>query len=173
MAPSHRKETVGKRKTTESSTPRDKKIERRKRCITHPGLDIRASSTSAFKEPSSKFEASTRTRINISWDNRSYPRACNVRPHEPHMPMPQAPREESSNSTHFSAKRQRNRRSQLSNSMRARLGPQEPRRPRPLVATIEATRPDPMVTPVVQNVVLHRDPMVTPVVRNVHSHLAV
>ncbi|RVW85881.1 hypothetical protein CK203_035323 [Vitis vinifera] len=37
-------------------------------------------------------------------------------------PMPRAPREESSDSTHFSAKRQRDRKSQLSSSMRARLG---------------------------------------------------
>ncbi|RVW81204.1 hypothetical protein CK203_041092 [Vitis vinifera] len=42
--------------------------------------------------------------------------ACNVRPHEPRTPMPRAPREESSDSTHFSAKRQRDRRPQLSNS---------------------------------------------------------
>ncbi|RVW34642.1 hypothetical protein CK203_117709 [Vitis vinifera] len=70
-------------------------------------------------------------------------------------------------------KRQRDRRSQLSNSMRTRLGPQGPGRPRPPVATTGATRPDPMVTPVVQNVLPHRDPMVTPMVRNVHSHLAV
>ena len=87
--------------------------------------------------------------------------------------MPRAPREDSSDSTHFSAKRQRDRRSQLSNSMRVRLGPQGPGRPRPPVATTGATRPDPMVNPVVQNLLPHRDPMVTPVVRNVHSHLAV
>ena len=57
--------------------------------------------------------------------------------------------------------------------MRARLGPQEPGRPRPPVATTWAARPAPVVTPMVQNVLLHRDPMVTPMVRNVHSHLAV
>nr|CAN82527.1 hypothetical protein VITISV_028059 [Vitis vinifera] len=33
------------------------------------------------------------------------PRACNVRPHEPRTPMPRASREESSDSTHFSAKK--------------------------------------------------------------------
>ncbi|RVX06191.1 hypothetical protein CK203_027530 [Vitis vinifera] len=99
--------------------------------------------------------------------------ACNVRPHEPHTPMPRAPREESLDSTHFSAKRQSDRRPQLSNSMGARLGPQEPGRPRPPVATTWAPRPDPMVTPMVQNVHPHRDPMVTPVMRNVHSHPAV
>ncbi|RVX18445.1 hypothetical protein CK203_006682 [Vitis vinifera] len=57
--------------------------------------------------------------------------------------------------------------------MRARLGPQEPGRPRPPAATTWAARPDPVVTPMVQNVLPHRDPMVTPMVRNVHSHLAV
>ncbi|RVW96453.1 hypothetical protein CK203_029621 [Vitis vinifera] len=61
--------------------------------------------------------------------------------------MPRAPREESSDSTHFSVKRQRDRKSQLSNSMRARIGPQEPARSRPPVATTWAPRPDPMVTP--------------------------
>ncbi|RVW36067.1 hypothetical protein CK203_079652 [Vitis vinifera] len=49
MASNHRKKTVGKRTTTESSPPGDRKIERRKRCVTHPGFNIRASSTSAFK----------------------------------------------------------------------------------------------------------------------------
>ncbi|RVW62293.1 hypothetical protein CK203_061558 [Vitis vinifera] len=39
------------------------------------------------------------------------PGACNVRPHEPHTPMPRAPCEESSDSTHFLAKRQRDRKS--------------------------------------------------------------
>ncbi|RVW47931.1 hypothetical protein CK203_096800 [Vitis vinifera] len=60
----------------------------------------------------------------------------------------------------------------LSSSMRARLGPQEPRRSRPPVATTRAPRPDPMIAPMVQNVPPHRDPMVTPAMRNVHSHLA-
>ncbi|RVW25883.1 hypothetical protein CK203_110875 [Vitis vinifera] len=96
------------------------------------------------------------------------PGACNIRPHEPRTPMPRAPREESSDSTHFSAKRQRDKKSQLSNSMRARLGPQEPGRTRPPMATTWAPRPDPMV----QNVHPHRDPVVTPVMRNVHSHPA-
>ncbi|RVX03892.1 hypothetical protein CK203_021791 [Vitis vinifera] len=144
------KERVGKRTTTESSPPGDRKIERRKRCITHPGFNIRASSTSAFKGPSSKLKASTRTRINISWTTGAIPGACNVRPHEPRTPMPRAPREESSDSTHFSAKRQRDKKSQLSNSMRARLGPQEPGRSRPPMATTWAPRPDPMATPMVQ-----------------------
>nr|CAN77000.1 hypothetical protein VITISV_042383 [Vitis vinifera] len=101
------------------------------------------------------------------------PGACNVRPHEPRTPMPQAPREESSDSTHFSAKRQRDKKSQLSNSMRARLGPQEPGRSRPPMATTWAPRPDPIATPMVQNVHPHRDPVVTPVMRNVHLHPAV
>ncbi|KAL6331034.1 hypothetical protein AAG906_009462 [Vitis piasezkii] len=90
------------------------------------------------------------------------PGAYNVRPHEPHTPMPRAPREESSDSTHFSAKRQRDKKSQLSSSMRARLGPQEPGRSRPPVATTWAPRPDPIIAPMVQNVPPHRDPIVTP-----------
>ncbi|RVW88395.1 hypothetical protein CK203_040990 [Vitis vinifera] len=100
------------------------------------------------------------------------PGTYNARPHEPRTPMPRAPREESSDSTHFSAKRQRDRKSQLSSSMRARLGPQEPGRSRPPVATTRAPRPDSMIAPMVQNVPPHRDPMVTPAMRNVHSHLA-
>ncbi|RVW72939.1 hypothetical protein CK203_053121 [Vitis vinifera] len=99
------------------------------------------------------------------------PETYNMRPHEPHTPMPRAPREESSDSTHFSTKRQRDRKSQLLNSMRARLSPQEPGRPRPSVATTWAARPNPMVTPMMQNVLPHRDPMVTPMVWNVHLHL--
>ncbi|KAL6350634.1 hypothetical protein AAG906_025564 [Vitis piasezkii] len=130
MAPSHRKKTVGKRSTTESSPPGDRKIKRRN-ADTHPGFNIRASSSSAFKRPSSKLKA--RTRINISWDSRSYPRS-------------------------------------MQHSMRARLGPQEPGRPRPPIATTWAMRPDPVVIPMVQNVLPHRDLMVTPMVRNVHSH---
>ncbi|RVW46255.1 hypothetical protein CK203_096227 [Vitis vinifera] len=145
MAPSHRKKTVGKRATTKSSPLGDRKIKKRKRGTTHLGFNIRASSLSAFKRPSSKLEA--RTRVNISWDSGSYPR--NIQP-----------------------KRQCDRKSQLSNSMRARLSPQEPGKPRPPAATTWAARPDPMVTPMVQNVLPHRDPMVTPMVRNVHSHLA-
>ncbi|RVX04473.1 hypothetical protein CK203_018394 [Vitis vinifera] len=154
------KETVGKRTTTESSPPGDRKIERRKRCITHPGFNIRASSTSAFKRPSSKLKASTRTRINISWTTGAIPGACNVRPHEPHA-YARAPREESSDSTHFSAKRQRDK-NPVVKFMRARLGPQEPGRSRPPMATTWAPRPDPMATPMVQNVHPHRDPMSPP-----------
>ncbi|RVW62167.1 hypothetical protein CK203_062585 [Vitis vinifera] len=83
------------------------------------------------------------------------PEAYNVRPHEPPTPMNRAPHEESSNSTHFSTKRERDKRPQLSNSIRERLGPQEPRGPRPPTATTWETHPDPMVTPMVQNVQPH------------------
>ncbi|RVW25983.1 hypothetical protein CK203_098045 [Vitis vinifera] len=47
---------------------------------------------------------------------------------------------------------------QLLDSMRARLGPQEPRKPRSPVTTTWGA---------------HRDPMITPMVQNVHPHLAV
>ncbi|RVW84777.1 hypothetical protein CK203_046657 [Vitis vinifera] len=66
VAPSHRKETVGKRKTAKSSPPGDRKIERRKRCVTHPGFNIRASSTSTFEGPSSKLKASSKNRSQIT-----------------------------------------------------------------------------------------------------------
>ena len=92
---------------------------------------------------------------------KAIPGTCNARPHEPHTPMHRAPHEESSYSTHFLAKRQRDKKPQLSDSMRARLGPQKPGRPRSPVATSWETYPDPMVTPMVQNVLPHRDPMVT------------
>ncbi|RVX04437.1 hypothetical protein CK203_018590 [Vitis vinifera] len=65
-------------------SPGDRKIKRRKRDTTHPGFNIRASLSSAFKRPSSKFKA--RTRINISWDNRSYPRSVQREATEPHTP---------------------------------------------------------------------------------------
>ncbi|XP_034704229.1 uncharacterized protein LOC117928460 [Vitis riparia] len=101
------------------------------------------------------------------------PETRSARPHEPHTPMPQAPREESSNSTHFSSKRQRDRRSQLSGAMRARLGPQQPGRPKSPVTTTRGVHHDPTVTPIPQNVLSHRDPLVTPMVQNVPRHQAV
>ncbi|RVW75624.1 hypothetical protein CK203_059090 [Vitis vinifera] len=103
----------------------DRKIERRKRCVTHPGFNIRTSSALAFKRLSSKLKAQQEPESIYPGTTGAILGACNVRPHEPHTPMPRAPREESSDSTHFSAKRQCDRRPQLSNSMRARLGPQE------------------------------------------------
>ena len=84
------------------------------------------------------------------------PETCNVRPQERHMPIHQTPQEESLNSTHLLSKRQRDKRPQLSSAMHARLGPQEPGRPRPPVATTWGTHPDPMVTPLVQNVPPHQ-----------------
>ncbi|RVW71626.1 hypothetical protein CK203_052649 [Vitis vinifera] len=131
------KRQLASEKTAKSSPPGDGEVKGRKRCVTHSSLNIRTSSSSALKG------------------------TYNARPHEPRTPMPRAPREESSDSTHFSAKRQRDRKSQLSSSMRARLGPQEPGRSRPPVATTRAPRPDPMIAPMVQNVPPHRDPMVT------------
>ncbi|RVW47303.1 hypothetical protein CK203_089671 [Vitis vinifera] len=146
MVPSHRKKTVGKRTTTTDSPPRDRKVKRRKRGTTHPGFVDGASPSLAFKRLGSKLKA--RARVNIPWDSRSHPRS--IQP-----------------------KRQRDKRPQLSNSMRAKLGPQEPRRPRPPTATTWEAHPDPMVTPMVQNVLPHRDPMVTPMVQNIQPHLTV
>ncbi|KAL6339906.1 hypothetical protein AAG906_034996 [Vitis piasezkii] len=45
----------------------------------------------------------------------------------------------------------RDKRPQLSDAMRARLGPQEPGKTRPPVATTWETYPDPPVVPIVQN----------------------
>ncbi|RVW44600.1 hypothetical protein CK203_104469 [Vitis vinifera] len=141
------KKTVGKRTTTESSPPGDRKIERRKRCTR-----IQASTSGPPRRQHSRGQV------------------ANSRPQqEPESIYPgqQEPSQE------HATKKTSDRRPQLSNSMRARLGPQEPGRSRPPVATTWAPRPDPMVTPMVQNVHPHRDPMVTPVMRNVHSHPAV
>ncbi|KAJ9709925.1 hypothetical protein PVL29_001418 [Vitis rotundifolia] len=84
------------------------------------------------------------------------PKTCNVRPQEQHTPMYQAPQEESSDSTRLSSKRQRDKRPQLSDTMRARLGPQEPGKIRPPVAATWGAHPDPLVTPMVQNVFPHQ-----------------
>ncbi|RVW43674.1 hypothetical protein CK203_080524 [Vitis vinifera] len=170
MASSHRKKTVGERKTAKSSPPGDGEVKEE-----NAVLRIQASTSGPPRRQRSKGQVANsrpRARINISWVNRSCPRNIQRKAHEPRTPMPRAPREESSDSTHFSAKRQRDRKSQLSSSMRARLGPQEPGRSRPPAATTRAPRPDPMIAPMVQNVPPHRDPMVTPAMRNVHSHLA-
>ncbi|KAL6322784.1 hypothetical protein AAG906_019053 [Vitis piasezkii] len=70
--------------------------------------------------------------------------------------MHQAPQDESSDSTRLSSKRQRDKRPQLSDAMRARLGPQEPGKTKPPVATTWEMYPDPLVTPVVQNNLLHQ-----------------
>ncbi|RVW72957.1 hypothetical protein CK203_053103 [Vitis vinifera] len=80
------------------------------------------------------------------------PETGNVRLQERHTPMHQAPQEESSDSTRLSSKRQRDKRPQLSDAMRVRLSPQEPRKTRPPVATTWGAHPDPLVTPMVQNV---------------------
>ncbi|RVW81904.1 hypothetical protein CK203_033232 [Vitis vinifera] len=133
------KETVGKRTTTESSPPGDRKIERRKRCVTHPGFNIRASSTSAFKGQVANSRPQQEPESIYPGTTGAIPGACNVRPHEPHTPMPRAPR------------------------------PQEPGRSRPPMATTWAPRPDPwpphgakrhphrdpVVTPVMRNVHSH------------------
>ncbi|RVW59016.1 hypothetical protein CK203_107798 [Vitis vinifera] len=79
MAPSHRKKTIGKRTTTESSPPGDRKIKRRKRGTTHLGFNIRASSSSAFERPGSKLEARTRARKSLG-DQGHQPTTWAARP---------------------------------------------------------------------------------------------
>ncbi|RVW28707.1 hypothetical protein CK203_083296 [Vitis vinifera] len=51
---------------------------------------------------------------------------------------------------------QRDKRPQLSDAMLARLGPQEPGKTRPPVAITWGAHPDPLVTPMVQNVFPHQ-----------------
>ncbi|RVW96074.1 hypothetical protein CK203_027638 [Vitis vinifera] len=172
MASSHRKETVGKRRQLKALLQETERL-REENAV----LRIQASTSGPPRRQRSRGQvANSRPQQEpesiYPGTTGAIPGACNVRPHEPRTPMPRAPREESSDSTHFSAKRQRDKKSQLSNSMRARLGPQEPGRSRPPMATTWAPRPDPMATPMVQNVHPHRDPVVTPVMRNVHSHPA-
>ena len=86
----------------------------------------------------------------------SIPETCNIRPQERHTPMHQAPQEESSDSTRLLSKRQRDKRPQLSDAIRVRLGPQEPRKTSPPVANTWGVHPDPLVTPMVQNVFPHQ-----------------
>ena len=61
--------------------------------------------------------------------------------------MHQAPQEESSDSTRLSSKRQRDKRPQLSDAMRARLGPQEPGKTGPPAAATWEAYPNPQSHP--------------------------
>ncbi|RVW53906.1 hypothetical protein CK203_072908 [Vitis vinifera] len=126
MASSHRKETVGKRKTAESSPPGDRKIERRKRCITHPGFNIRASSTSAIEGPNSKLKASTRTESIYPGTTGVYPRSMQ-RPQEPGRSRP---------------------------PMATTWAPRPDPMATPMVQNVHPHR-DPVVTPVMRNVHSH------------------
>ena len=67
------------------------------------------------------------------------------------MPTYHAPQDESLDSTRLSSKRQRDKRPQLSDAMHARLGPQEPGKERPLMATTWEMYPNPLVAPTVWN----------------------
>ncbi|RVW58112.1 hypothetical protein CK203_111132 [Vitis vinifera] len=98
------KKTVGERKTAESSPPGDRKIERRKRCVTHPSLNIRASSTSTFEGQVANSRPQQEPESIYPGTTGAIPGARDARPHEPRTPMPRAPREESSDSTHFQQK---------------------------------------------------------------------
>ncbi|RVW83675.1 hypothetical protein CK203_046038 [Vitis vinifera] len=146
MAPSHRKETVGKRKTTESSPPGDRKIERRKRC-----LRIQASTSGPPRRQRSRGQvANSRPQQEpesiYPGTTGAIPGACNRKDNVIKNPV-----------VKFDARKTR------------------PTRAWKIKATNGhnwAPRPDPMATPMVQNVHPHRDPVVTPVMRNVHSHPA-
>ncbi|RVW67389.1 hypothetical protein CK203_061265 [Vitis vinifera] len=110
MASNHRKKTVGKRTTTESSPPGDIRL-REENAV----LRIQASTSGPPRRQCSRGQvANSRPQQEpesiYPGTIGAIPGVCNVRPHEPHTPMPRAPREKSSDSTHFSAKRQRDRR---------------------------------------------------------------
>ncbi|RVW72054.1 hypothetical protein CK203_054042 [Vitis vinifera] len=85
MAPSHQKKTVGKRTTTASSPPGDRKVKRRKCGATHlcfidgPPRHQRSKGqvTNSRPEPKSIYPGTARAILETS----------NVRPHEPHTPM--------------------------------------------------------------------------------------
>ena len=67
------------------------------------------------------------------------------------MPTYHAPQDESSDFARLSSKRQCDKRPQLSDAMHVRLGPQEPGKERPLMATTWETYPNPLVAPTVRN----------------------
>ena len=67
-----------------------------------------------------------------------------------------APQDESSDSTRISSKRQCNRKSQLSDAMRARLGPQAPGKDKPRTTTTQEAYPSPSVAPITQNCPPHQ-----------------
>ncbi|RVX04189.1 hypothetical protein CK203_015521 [Vitis vinifera] len=138
MASSHRKKTVGERKTAKSSPPGDGEVKGRKRCVTHSSLNIRTSSSSASKgqvansrpEPESIYPGST----------GAVPGAYNARPHEPRTPMPRAPRP------------------QEPGRSRPPVATTRAPRPDPMIAPMVQNVPphrDPMVTPAMRNVHSH------------------
>ena len=78
------------------------------------------------------------------------PDMCNEWPCERPLPTYHAPQDESSNSTRLSSKRQRDKRPQLSDAMRARLGPQTPGKERPPTVATWETYPNPSVAPTIR-----------------------
>ncbi|RVX07656.1 hypothetical protein CK203_021925 [Vitis vinifera] len=126
MAPSHREKTVGKQATNAGSPPRDSKIEGRKRCVAHPG----------FIDGPPRGQHSRGHKD----DTRLYPK----------LPGRKA------RTLLVSRRRDSGQETPVSDAMRARLGPQEPGKTRPPVATTWGAHPDPLVTPMVQNFFPHQ-----------------
>lgn len=79
-----------------------------------------------------------------------------VWPNEGPVPTHCAPQEESSDSTRVSSKRQCEKRPQLFDTMRARLGPQDPRKDRPHTTTSQGTYPRPSNAPISQGYALYQ-----------------
>ena len=76
------------------------------------------------------------------------PDILNERPSERPLPTYHTPQDESSDSTSVSSKRQCDKRPQLSDAMRARLGLEAPGKDRPPTAATWETYPNPPVAPI-------------------------
>ena len=77
-------------------------------------------------------------------------------PREAPRPTRHEQREESSDSTWVSSKRQREKRPQISDAMRAQLGPQAPNKNRPCTTATPASHPRPSTSPVSQGHATHQ-----------------
>ena len=84
------------------------------------------------------------------------PNLRDVRPNEVSLVAYHAPQDESSDSTRVLSKRQRDKRLQLSDGMRARLGPQTPGKDRLHIATARKAYLGPSVVPNTQGYPTHQ-----------------
>ena len=85
-----------------------------------------------------------------------FPDMCGVRLNKGPLPTYLAPQDESPDSTRVSSKRQCNKRPQLFDTMRARLGPHAPCKDRPHTTTTRETYPSPSIVPITRGYPLHQ-----------------
>ncbi|RVW17144.1 hypothetical protein CK203_075998 [Vitis vinifera] len=142
MAPSHRKETVASERQLKALLQETERLKKktllRIQASTSGLLDV------SVQGPSSKLKASTRTGINISWDNRSYPRSMQL--------------------VKFDARKTRPTRPGRSRPpMATTWAPRPDPMATPMVQNVHPHR-DPVVTPVMRNV--HSHPAEQPTGRN-------